>query len=192
MNAENKRITLAVKNMVCPRCIRVVREELLKAGVEVFDVRLGEIEIAPPQESELESLGTILKENGFELIHDRRTQISEKIKNIIITQIHYTDEHVKTNLSKILEDELHLEYHYLSTVFSQQQGMTIEKYFILQKIELVKELLEYNQLSISEIAFKSGYSSVAHLSNQFKKITGLSATQYRKLSVNGRKTLDEI
>ncbi len=192
MNAENKRITLAVKNMVCPRCIRVVREELLKAGVEVFDVRLGEIEIAPPQESELESLGKILKENGFELIHDRRTQISEKIKNIIITQIHYTDEHVKTNLSKILEDELHLEYHYLSTVFSQQQGMTIEKYFILQKIELVKELLEYNQLSISEIAFKSGYSSVAHLSNQFKKITGLSATQYRKLSVNGRKTLDEI
>jgi AraC-like DNA-binding protein len=183
---------LHIKNMVCARCIRVVEEELLKAGINVHNVRLGEAEAVLKSEGELEIIRKILKENGFDLADSRRAQIIEKIKNIVVAQIHHNDNVEKINFSELLANELALDYHYISTLFSQQEGMTIEKYIILQRIERVKELLKYDELSLSEIAFKTGYSSVAHLSNQFKKVTGLSATEYKKLRENDRTALDEI
>ncbi len=178
--------------MVCARCIRVVREELLKVEVDVHTVKLGEANILLKNEQELEIIRKVLKESGFDLADSRRAQIIEKIKNIIITQIHHNDNVEKINFSELLSNELALDYHYISTLFSQQESMTIEKYIILQRIERVKELLKYDELSLSEIAFKTGYSSVAHLSNQFKKVTGLSATEYKKLRENDRTALDEI
>jgi AraC-like DNA-binding protein len=178
--------------MVCARCIRVVEEELLKAGIDVHNVKLGEADIVLKNDGELETVRNVLKEAGFDLADSRRAQIIEKIKNIIVTQIHHNDNVEKINFSELLSNELALDYHYISTLFSQQEGMTIEKYIILQRIERVKELLKYDELSLSEIAFKTGYSSVAHLSNQFKKVTGLSATEYKKLRDADRKALDEI
>lgn len=178
--------------MVCPRCIRVVREELEKVAITVYDIRLGEVEIAEDHHKDLDTIEAVLKENGFELLSDKRKQISEKIKSIIISLVHFTVYKEKVLLSNLLEQAMHFDYNYLSSVFSHLEGITIEKYFILQKIERVKELLEYNELSITEIAFKTGYSSVAHLSAQFKKVVGVSATDYRKKHLKTRIMLDDI
>lgn len=183
---------LIVKNMVCPRCIKVIREELEKASIIVYNIRLGEVEIADDHHKDLDTVEAILKENGFELLSDKRKQISEKIKNIIILHVHFNESTNKVVLSNLLEQAIQLEYHYLSSVFSHAEGITIEKYYILQKIERVKEFLEYNEFTISEIAFKTGYSSTAHLSAQFKKITGVAPTEYRKKHFKKRVMLDSI
>jgi YesN/AraC family two-component response regulator len=181
--------------MVCDRCIKVVREELEKLKLDVRSVKLGEAEIAPgKQEPDLKKIRNVLQINGFDLLDHKHTQIVEKIKNVIVTLVHHNhaEKELTLKTSDYLEKEVGLDYHYLSTLFSSIENITIEKYMILQKIERVKELLKYNELTLSEIAYRMGYSSVAHLSSQFKKGTGLSASEYKKLKDQQRISIDKI
>lgn len=184
---------LFIKNMVCDRCILVVKQELEKLQIVPSFVILGEAAI--PDDIAGEQL-LQLKKNlavvGFELLDDTRKKIIEKIKNIIIEQIHGSDADDKHNFSEILSKALHKDYSYLSALFSEVESITIEKYTINQKIERVKELLVYDELSLSEIAYKLGYSSVAHLSAQFKKVTGLTPSHFKKMGGIHRKPLDKV
>ena len=161
--------TLHIKNMVCNRCIRVVREELEQLGFTIASIKLGEVELAEePTADKLITITQSLSTNGFELLDSRKSQLIEKVKNTIIELIHQSDEiSIRMNYSQLIQNRVGADYHYLSTLFSTTEGMTIEKYLILQRIERVKELLLYNELSLSQIADKLGYSSVAHLSAQF-------------------------
>lgn len=185
--------TLFIKNMVCDRCIMVVQNELDKLGLDAKNVKLGEVtltkEITP---TEKEALVKTLEPLGFEVIDDKKGRIIEKIKNIIIDLVHHQDSDVKTNLSDVLSDKLHHDYNYLSNLFSEVEGTTIEKYFIAQKVEKVKELLVYEELSLSEIAMRLNYSSVAYLSNQFKKVTGLTPSYFKQVREDKRKPLDKV
>jgi AraC-like DNA-binding protein len=185
--------TIFIKNMVCNRCIMVVQSELEKLGLKVVDIKLGEVsvenELTAEQKNQLEKK---LSSFGFEVIDDKKARIIEKIKNVIINLVHYQDNDIKTNLSEVLSKELHQDYNYLSHLFSEVEGTTIEKYFIAQKIEKVKELLVYDELSLSEIAFRLNYSSVAYLSNQFKKTTGLTPSYFKQIREKKRKPLDEV
>ena len=184
---------LYIKNMVCNRCIMVVEQELTKLGYRPKNVLLGEVELERDlSEREKETIDNRLRTFGFELIDDRKSQLIGQIKSAIIELVHYQDDNLKTNLSDFLSDKLHHDYSYLSTLFSEVEGTTVEKYFIAQKIEKVKELLVYDELSISEIAFRMNYSSVAHLSNQFKKVTGLTPSHFKSIKTNRRKPLDEV
>lgn len=185
---------LHIKNMVCNRCIKVVQEEILKLGFQIKDIELGKVELNKvPNEAEIQTIRQVLSENGFELIDDKKSKTIAEIKTIIIEHVHYDKEKAKyINFSDFLADEIGYDYSYLSTLFSSVEGKTIEKYIINQKIEKVKELLVYNELSLKEISFQLGYSSVQHLSNQFKKITGLSPSHFKKLKENKRKPLDEL
>ena len=179
--------------MVCNRCIMVVRQEFEKEGLHPVDVSLGEVELTKePAASTIEKIGKSLNQLGFEILDDSKKKIIEKIKNIIIEQVHYNKAEDRFNLSQVLSSSLHKDYSYLSNLFSEVEGTTIEKYFINQKIERVKELLVYDELSLSEIAFHLGYSSVAHLSAQFKKITGLTPSYFKKPGNKNRQTLDKI
>lgn len=185
--------TLFIKNMVCNRCIMVVQNELDKLGLAVKNIKLGEITLAKELTfNEKEVLEEALDPLGFQIIDDKKCRIIEKIKNIIIELVHHQDNDAKTNLSDVLSSQLHHDYNYLSTLFSDIEGTTIEKYFIAQKIEKVKELLVYDELSLSEIAFRLNYSSVAYLSNQFKKVTGLSPSHFKQIGEDKRKPLDEV
>ncbi len=185
--------TLFIKNMVCNRCIMVVQNELDKFGLDVKDIRLGEVILdREPTTEEKDKLEKALILLGFELIDDRKSRIIEKIKNSIIDLVHYQDNDTKTNVSDVLSSKLHHDYNYLSNLFSEVEGTTIEKYFIAQKIEKVKELLVYDELSLSEIAFRLNYSSVAYLSNQFKKITGLTPSHFKQIKEEKRKPLDKV
>lgn len=179
--------------MVCNRCIMAVQQELDKLGLTAENIRLGEVilekELATEQKVELENALNTL---GFDLIDDKKSRIIEKIKNIIIEVVHHQDNDIKTNLSAVLSSRLHHDYNYLSNLFSEVEGTTIEKYFIHQKIEKVKELLVYDELSLSEIAFQLNYSSVAYLSNQFKKVTGLTPSHFKQIRADKRKPLDEV
>ena len=185
--------TLFIKNMVCDRCILVVRNELSRLGVEVLQIKLGEArtkeEIAPEKKKEISH---VLTELGFELIDDKKSKIIEKIKNVIIDLVHYRDNDIREKLSDILSKELHHDYNYLSGLFSEVEGITIEKYFIAQKIEKVKELIVYDELSLSEIAFRLNYSSVGYLSNQFKKVTGLTPSHFKQIKDDKRTPLDKV
>lgn len=182
-----------IKNMVCNRCIMVVKNELEKLGFQPVNLKLGEVEFQKEiDDVEKSTINNHLKGFGFELIDDKKSRIIEKIKNVIIEQVHHQDNHVKTNLSDVLSSKLHHDYNYLSNLFSEVEGTTIEKYFISQKIEKVKELLVYDELSLSEIAFRLNYSSVAYLSNQFKKITGLTPSHFKQIREDKRKPLDEV
>ncbi len=181
--------------MVCNRCIKVVKEELEKLGVTIKRISLGEVETEQPLENlPINKINHILKENGFELIEDKKAKIVERIKSFIIKTIYEHESLINKNLkfSSLIENELELDYNYLSSLFSSQESITIEQYIILQKIERAKELLKYGELTLSEIAYKLGYSSVQHLSNQFKKITGFTASQFKSLTENMRKPLDKI
>ncbi|MES2648143.1 MAG: AraC family transcriptional regulator [Bacteroidota bacterium] len=184
---------LYIKNMVCNRCILVVQQELAKLDIESRKITLGEVETAEaiPKEkiAQLEKRLSVL---GFELLDNSRQMIIEKIKNIIVLQVHHSNEENHLNFSEILSKALHKDYSYLSSLFSEVEGITIEKYIINQKIEKVKELIIYNELNLSQIAFELGYSSVAHLSNQFKKVTGLTPGHFKLVGQNKRKSLDEI
>ncbi|MDQ2752857.1 MAG: AraC family transcriptional regulator [Bacteroidota bacterium] len=156
-------------------------------------VRLGEVELTEdPGEKKLELLAGDLKKTGFELLNNSSKQLIEKIKNIIITRVHHTEVDNNHNFSEIISKALHKDYSYLSSLFSEVEGITIEKYIILQKIEKVKELIVYNQLNLSEIAFTLGYSSVAHLSSQFKKVTGLTPSHFKQLKEKKRVPINEI
>jgi len=163
-----------IKNMVCPRCILAVKKIFLDKGIQVINVTLGEVLIS--EQLTIETLNKIEQElllQGFELLDDRQAQIINQIKSIIINEIHHKDELSNLNLSSILSGNLRYDYSHLSRLFSSIEGRTIEKYVIQQKVEKIKEYITYDELTLSEIAFKMGYSSTAHLSSQFKKITGI-------------------
>ena len=186
-------MNLYIKNMVCDRCILVVKQELDKLNLIAASIKLGEVQLAnEPNEKQLAQLKERLASVGFELLDDAKKKLIEKIKNIIVEQIHYSDADNKHNFSEILSQKVHKEYSYLSGLFSEVEGITIEKYIILQKIEKAKELLVYDELSLSEISYKLAYSSVAHLSAQFKKVTGLTPSHFKKLGGIHRKPLDKI
>jgi len=193
--AEIKSKKLFIKNMVCNRCVMAVRSELKKLDLKPVSVILGEVEIeSEPDAVTLGKLNRHLQRLGFELIDDRKSQLVEQMKTEIIRYIHHgkevVDEYI--NFSERLSRTLRLEYSYLSNLFSSVVGTTIEKYIILQRIEKVKELLVYDELTLSEIAWQTGYSSVQHLSNQFKKIIGMSPTIYKRMQKYNRKTLDHV
>lgn len=171
----------------------VVQQELDKLGLVTNAISLGEVDLAKaPTANEKEQLETALPPLGFALIDDKKSRLIEKLKNIIINLVHQQDNELKSNLSDLLSRELLHDYNYLSNLFSEVEGTTIEKYFIAQKIEKVKELLVYDELSLSEIAYRLNYSSVAYLSNQFKKVTGLTPTHFRQIRDKKRKPLDKV
>ncbi|WP_189605185.1 helix-turn-helix domain-containing protein [Salinimicrobium marinum] len=184
---------LYIKNMVCNRCIMVVQSELKKFGLHPVSVELGEVEISDDMnEEEKEALNEVLSQLGFQLISDKKSRWIEQIKNAVVELVHHQEEQIKTNLSTYISEKLHADYSYLSNLFSEVQGVTIEQYYIAQKIERVKELLVYDELSLSEIADELNYSSVSHLSKQFKKVTGLTPTHFRQVKEKKRKPLDEV
>ncbi len=180
--------------MVCHRCKLTLKNILERNNLHVLNISLGEVEIAEDNIQHVsDNISTELEEVGFELIDDKKSRIIEKIKSVIIELVHYSnDERPSENYSDYITQKVNKDYNYLSTLFSEVEGITIEKYIINQKIERVKELLVYDELSLSEIAFKMGYSSVAHLSSQFKKVTGLTPGFFRKLGSSKRKTLDSV
>lgn len=186
---------LFIKNMVCPRCIAAVETTLNDLGMPLLYVRLGEARLATtPTAANLARLGKRLKSQGFELLDDTRRRQIEQIKTLIIERIHYPpDDHrgkVSQSLSDQLSRHLHREYSQLSKLFSETEGITIEQYAILQRIEKVKELLTYNEMSLGQISDQLNYSSIAHLSAQFKKVTGLTPTQFRAQGI--RRPLDGL
>lgn len=186
-------MTIHIKNMVCHRCIMAVQGELEKLHIQTKNIQLGEVtingELSSEQMSKLSQNLTVL---GFEIIDDKRSFLVERIKNIVIEAIHHKDSPLKINFSELISKELNHDYNYLSHLFSEVEGITIEKYVIAQKIEKVKELLVYDELSLSEIAYQMNYSSVAYLSNQFKKVTGLTPSHFKQIKENKRKPLDKV
>lgn len=170
-----------------------VQTELEKAGLEPLSVELGEISLKEkPGDEQLQQLEISLTALGFEMIDDQKSRLIEQIKTEIIKLVHYTDTTNPLKLSALLANHLHHDYSYLSNLFSSVEGTTIEKYYIAQKIEKVKELLIYNELSLSEISYQLGYSSVAHLSAQFKQVTGMTPSQFKSLQKHGRKNIDDV
>jgi AraC-like DNA-binding protein len=190
-----KRKTLHIKNMVCNRCIKVVQEELEKLHYVVEKIELGEVELVSKRnEIDLKKIKKTLTENGFELIDSRNANLIERIKISIINTIHHssTQDLSKFDFRKKIAEDSSLSYQYVSTLFSSMEGITIEKFMIHQKIEKVKELIVYDELTLSEIAYKLGYSSIQHLSNQFKKVTGLSPSYFKNLKAKKRNPIDQI
>jgi AraC family transcriptional regulator len=185
---------LHVKNMVCDRCILIVRQQLENLKFHVDDITLGHVEIHPePDEKQLQHISAAFKVLGFELIDNEKDKLVDQVKTRVIELVHYSDlNEIKQSLISIIAADLNREYSYLSRLFSEVEGITIEKYIIQQKVEKVKELLQYGELNMNEIAFKMGYSSSAHLSTQFKSVTGLSPTQYKANAAIGRKPLDQV
>lgn len=173
--------------MVSIRCKMLVKEELKLLGLNYFVVELGVVDVLEPfTEAQRDQLGKNLLKSGLELLDDKRSILVEKIKTVITELVHYTEEMPKVNYSDYLSEHLGYDYTYLANVFSEVRGITIQQFIIINKIERAKELLVYNELSLTEIAFLLHYSSVAHLSNQFKKITGLSPSFYKDIK-NKRK-----
>ncbi|WP_035631206.1 helix-turn-helix domain-containing protein [Flavobacterium sp. CF136] len=184
---------LYIKNMVCSRCKMVVKSEFEKLGLQTISVELGEVELQNEiTESQKEVLLQNLHSLGFDLLDDKKSKTIEKIKTLIIDLVHHKNNELKTNLSDYLAENLSQDYNTLSNLFSEIENTTIEKYFISQKIEKVKELLIYNELSLSEIADILNYSNVAHLSNQFKKITGFTPTHFKQLKNKNRIQIENL
>lgn len=182
-----------IKNMVCGRCITAVSNIFNKMNINVKNISLGEAETTfDLSEENLLQLEKLLEETGFERIKDSSHQLIEKIKNLIISKISELDIDENFLLSEFLSKELHKDYSTLSKTFSQNENLTLEQFFILQKIEKVKELLLYNEFTLTEIAGKLGYKSVQHLSSQFRNSTGFTPTDFKKLKVHNRKPLDQI
>jgi AraC-like DNA-binding protein len=182
-----------IRNMVCNRCISVVRNELDSLHIPVTHIALGEADLGKElSTAETEALRKRLEHHGFELLDDQKSKLIEQIKTVVINLVHYSEEKIKVNLSDYIAEKVGRDYDYLSSLFSEVEGLTIEKYMILQRIERVKELLVYGELSLSEIAWKTGYSSLAHLSAQFKKVTGLTPSHYREVRDHKRKPLDQL
>ena len=179
--------------MVCPRCETAVKSEFEKLKLSITAMQLGEVEIATDlDESQLQLLSKNLNSLGFELLNDKVNMTIERIKNLIVDLVHYKNEPLKINLSNYLAEDLRQDYSVLSKLFSENEGVTIEHFLIIQKIERAKELLLYNEMTLSEIAFHLNYSDVAHLSNQFKKNTGFTPTQFMKLEDKMRKQIDNL
>lgn len=175
------------------RCKMIVKEELTKLGLHFVIVDLGMVEtLEDITELQREQLKVNLLKSGLELLDDKKSILIEKIKNIIIEMIHYTDEIPRVNYSEYISEKLKYDYTYLSNIFSEVKGITIQQFIIIHKIERVKELLLYDELNLSEISYKLHYSSVAHLSNQFKKVTGLSPSFFKKLKQKRRGSLQNL
>ncbi len=186
-------MTLYIKYMVSLRCKMIVREELRNLGLHETSIELGVVEIIEDITPELRSrLNEKLIKSGLKLLDDKRSILIDKIKTVIIEMIHYSDEIPEVNYSDYISEKLNYDYTYLSNIFSEVKGTTIQQFIIMHKIEKVKELLLYDQLNLSEIAYKLHYSSVAHLSNQFKKITGLSPSFFKKMGVKRTANLEDI
>lgn len=185
--------TLYIKNMVCNRCIMAVRSQLEDLGLQPVSVELG-IVVLPGKltEESYRAIKASLEPLGFELLDDKKSQLTEQIKDAIIQLVHYSDSNLKVNLSDYLVEKFHRDYGSMSKLFSETTQTTIEKYFIAQKIERAKELLVYGELSLNEIADQLNYSSAAYLSAQFKSVTGLTPSYFRKIKENKRKSLDEV
>ncbi len=179
--------------MVCIRCQMVVKAELEKVGLHYINVKIGEadiIENITPEQ--IEQLDIALRKSGLQLMDNKKSVLVEKIKSAIIELVHYTEEQIKVNLSDYLSEKLNYDYTYLANLFSEVKGITIEKFYLAHKIEKVKELIVYDNLSLTEISYRMHYSSVAHLSNQFKKITGLTPTHFKMLKNKRRSTLEDV
>jgi AraC family transcriptional regulator len=183
-----------IKHMVCPRCIRAVREEAEKLGLEVESIQLGELVLKSPLDpGTFQELQQNLDKEGFEIISDHKSRIVNRIKTEIINVIHYGEEIPQhMNFSTYLSEKIGSDYSSLSTLFSSIEGITIEKYIILQKVEKIKELIVYDELTFSEIAYLMGYSSSQHLSTQFKKVTGLTPSHFKKIKSIRRNPIDRI
>lgn len=185
---------LYIKNMVCHRCKMVVKTVLENIDLHPITIELGEVTIEEKELKKIqkEQLANNLAAVGFELIDDKRSKLIEQIKNYIIEMVHYKDEMPKQNFSHLLSQHLLHEYSYISHLFSQVEGITIEQFLLGQRIEKVKELLLFGNCSLSQIANQMNYSSLAHLSSQFKKITGLSPTEFKNLGVKNKRPLDDL
>ena len=188
---------LLIKNMVCPQCVRVVKEDLTALGLQVHRVVLGEADVTAPdgQEPNLDAVRTSLQEAGFALLEEPRAQLVEQIKTLLVTLIHYPQPGPRLlNYSDYLVEHLGRDYHYLSHLFSSEEGLTIEKFIIRQKVERAKELIGYGELSIAQVAEQLGYSSPAHLSRQFGQVTGLTPTEFQRLgpASHARRSLDAL
>ena len=184
---------LIIKNMVCPRCIGSVEQILKNNNLPAHYIRLGEVElIKDPGKNKLEQFSADLKKSGFELLDDQNMQLIEKIKNLLIGKVQHGDIEDHFSVIKYLGQKIFRDYSALSKLFSEVEGITIEQFFILQKIEKVKEWLMYNELSLNQIAFNLSYSSTQHLSSQFKKLTGMTPTQFKHLGTPHRKAIDAI
>jgi AraC-like DNA-binding protein len=187
-------MNLYIKNMVCHRCKLAVENELKNSGLHPLKVELGQVVLkedilTAAQQKQLSENLTVL---GFELLDDKRKKLIEKIKTIIIESVHYNKHQTNKNYSVFISENLHHDYSYLSKLFSETEGITIEQFIISQKIEKAKEMLAYDEKSLSEIAFELGYSSVGYLSSQFKKVTGFTPGAFKKSGIPHRKTLDSI
>lgn len=185
---------LYIKNMVCDRCKMVVKSELEKVNLHPLSVNLGEVELSELELSanQLNAAKTCLENLGFELIDDRKSMIIEQIKVAVIELVHREANDIKIKHSEYLSRHLNYEYPYLSKTFSDEEGVTIEQFIIQQKTEKIKELIAYGQLNFSEIAWRMGYSSVAGLSSQFKKVMGITPSEYKATHNNDRKSLDKV
>ena len=182
-----------IKNMVCNRCKMVVKSELEKLGLQPLTVELGEVELKEELTSEeKERVNTRFLELGFELIDDKKSRLIERVKNLVVELVHHSEEQLNMNVSDYLIQYIPMEYNYLSNLFSEVEGTTIEKFYIAQRLERVKELLVYDELSLSEIANQMGYSSVAYLSTQFKKVVGLTPSHFKSIKASKRKSLDHL
>jgi len=179
--------------MVCPRCILAVKQAFQDLEIPIIAIELGKVtiekELSAQQKKRL-SQNLLIK--GFERLDDKQTQIINEVKSIIIQQIHYSNEPLVVNFSTLLTEKMPYDYAYLSRLFSSVEGRTIEKFILAQKVEKVKELLAYQELSLSEIAFQLNYSSSAHLSSQFKKVTGMTPSKFKQLQQQERRSLDKI
>ena len=185
--------TIYIKNMVCPRCITAVINILDELYLPYTSIKLGEVELVSTLNTmKKDSLSKALQDSGFSLINDRRSQLIEQMKTLVVDKIYHSTDELNIKWADYLGEKLHLDYKYLSSLFSSVESITFEQYIINQKIERVKELIVYDELTLSEIAFKLNYSSVAYLSNQFKKVTGMTPTQFKKVIDKNRKSLDEI
>src|SRR5690606_1299383 len=184
---------LYIKYMVSLRCKMLVKEELKKLGLHYVVVDLGVVEILEDiTKEQREQLEINLLKSGLELMDDRKSILIEKIKTLIIEMIHYSEQEPKVNYSEYISEKLNYDYTYLSNIFSEVKGITIQQFIIINKIERVKELLLYDELNLTEISYRLNYSSVAHLSNQFKKVTGLSPAFFKKLKRKRRNTLENL
>jgi len=190
---KKNKLKLYIKYMVSNRCKIVVKEDLKRLGLHFIMIDLGEVEIMENiSEEQREQIKIALLNSGFELLDSKRAVLIEKIKNIIIEMVHHSDELIKINFSNFLSEKLNHDYTYLANLFSAIQGMTIEQFIIAHKIERIKELIIYGELNITEIAWKMNYSSVAHLSNQFKKMTGLTPSHFKKMKDQRRNPIEDI
>ncbi|MEP0714131.1 MAG: AraC family transcriptional regulator [Algoriphagus sp.] len=186
-------VSLFVKNMVCPRCIMAVKDELDQLQIPYSRVELGKITLPKSLDiPEIQRLADSLRDCGFELLEERKSTLVSQIKTLLIEQIQHSEELLTENYSNFISERLHHEYTYLSKLFSQEEGITIEKYIIRLKMERVKELIFYKEKSLSEIATLLGYNSVAYLSAQFKKEIGMTISAFKRQTALGRNSLDEL